>query len=282
MKNATPLKWHGGKHYLADRIIELMPDHTHYVEPYFGGGQVLFRKPCEGISEVVNDLNGSLTDFWKVLRDDGSFAEFSRQIQFVPFSESEFEDAYCDDAPWISHCVASAINFFIKYRQSRQGLGKDFATLSRNRTRRGMNEQVSSWLSAIDGLPEAHERLQRVVILNQDAVDVIETQDGPNTFFYLDPPYLHETRVTTKDYEHEMTEVQHSSLLMCLEGIQGKFILSGYRNENYDAMAKCNGWGRIDIEIDNKASSAKTKQKKTECLWMNFPANLKEEHHARG
>jgi DNA adenine methylase len=28
-----PLKWHGGKHYLARRIVEMMPPHTHYVEP---------------------------------------------------------------------------------------------------------------------------------------------------------------------------------------------------------------------------------------------------------
>lgn len=33
-----PLKWHGGKHYLAKRIIKLMPLHIHYVEPYFGDG----------------------------------------------------------------------------------------------------------------------------------------------------------------------------------------------------------------------------------------------------
>ena len=49
-----PLKWHGGKHYLASEIIALMPRHIHYVEPFFGGGSVLLRKPFEGVSEVVN------------------------------------------------------------------------------------------------------------------------------------------------------------------------------------------------------------------------------------
>ena len=38
-----PLKWHGGKHYLASRIVGLMPPHLHYVEPFFGGGTVLVR-----------------------------------------------------------------------------------------------------------------------------------------------------------------------------------------------------------------------------------------------
>ena len=69
--------------------------------------------------------------------------------------------------------VERAVNFFIRCRQSRAGCFKDFATLSRTRTRRGMNEQASAWLTVIDGLPEVHARLKRVVILNHDALDVI-------------------------------------------------------------------------------------------------------------
>jgi hypothetical protein len=41
-----------------------------------------------------------------------------------------------------------------------------------------MNEQASSWLTAIDGLPEIHERLKRVVVLNEDAVTVIRREDS--------------------------------------------------------------------------------------------------------
>ena len=39
-----PLKWHGGKHYLTRHVLALMPRHLHYVEPFFGGGQVLFAR----------------------------------------------------------------------------------------------------------------------------------------------------------------------------------------------------------------------------------------------
>lgn len=278
--DSNPLKWHGGKSYLANRIIELMPKHTHYVEPFFGGGAVLFAKPCEGVSEVVNDLNRSLIGFWKVLQDERMFAKMVRILEAVPFSSLEHSYAtYWDknDAPRMGmtrvvstdETVGRAVNLFIRYRQSRQGLGKDFATLSRNRTRRGMNEQVSSWLSAIEGLPEAHERLKRVVILNDRACTVIKQQDGENTFFYCDPPYLHETRVTKSDYECEMSEAEHAGMLGVLSAIKGKFILSGYRSELYDKVADAAGWRRVDIEIDNKASSKKTKDTKTECLWMN-------------
>ena len=219
---SKPLKWHGGKHYLADRIISLIPPHTHYVEPYAGGLSVLFAKPAElieGHSEVVNDLNGNLVNFWDVLSRSESFGELVRICEATPFSEEVWNSAKemeACKAVRTTRDVKQAWAFFIKYRQSRQGLGKDFATLSRRRTRRGMNEQVSSWLSAVEGLPEAHERLKRVVVLNRDALAVIGQQDGPDTFFYLDPPYLHDTRVTTSDYEFEMGESDHSKLLELL------------------------------------------------------------------
>lgn len=265
--SVTPLKWHGGKHYLADRIIQLMPPHTHYVEPYFGGGQVLFRKSPEGVSEVVNDLNEGLIRFWSVLRSRPQ--DLIQKLQMTPFSEAFWESA-ANPSSHRSDALMDAVNFFVRYRQSRQGLGKDFATLSRNRTRRGMNEQVSSWLSAIEGLPEAHQRLQRVVILNRPALEVIRTQDGPNTLFYLDPPYLHETRVTTSDYEFEMTKADHEELLEVLSGICGRFILSGYDNAVYAYVKRREGWHREDIQIDNKASGKKSKDVKIESLWMNF------------
>lgn len=269
-KMASLIKWHGGKHYLAKRIIELFPPHVHYVEPFFGGGSVLFAKPAEwieGHSEVANDIYGDLITFWRVIQSPVMFEEFTRLVAMTPFSSAAFDETKKTQP---HDNVRAAANFFIRYRQSRQGLGKDFATMSRSRTRRGMNEQVSSWLSAIEGLPEAHERLKRVVIFNDDALKVIEREDSPDTFFYLDPPYLKETRVAKDSYVHEMTTEDHSRLLELLGGLKGRFVLSGYNHWTYTGAAVHYGWNRVDIEIDNKASSQTVKPKKTECLWMNY------------
>lgn len=269
-QNVAPIKWHGGKHYLASRIIDCMPDHTHYVEPFFGGGSVLFRKESklvDGYSEVVNDLYGELANFWRVLQSEAHFAEFQRMVTLTPFSKLAWQEAAEQKN---EQGVKGAVAFFIKYRQSRQGLGKDFATMSRSRTRRGMNEQVSSWLSAIEGLDEAHQRLQRVVIFSEDAQNIILREDHPQTFFYCDPPYLQETRNAKKAYAHEMTDEDHSGLLETLGGIRGKFLLSGYPHEMYTEAANRYGWQRIDIKIDNKASSQKVKPRKIECIWKNY------------
>jgi DNA adenine methylase len=257
---------------LADWIISLMPPHVHYVEPYFGGGSVLLNKPCEGVSEVVNDLNYDLTNFWSVLKDETLFQRFCRRVESTPFSEVEFGKA----AKGIRLCdhgedVSEAVRFFIRCRQSRSGQFKSFATMSRTRTRRNMNEQASAWLNAIEGLPAVHERLKRVVILNHDALDVIQEQDGEQTCFYLDPPYLHSTRESTDVYAHEMTEAQHMTLLKVLEDIKGKFLLSGYPSALYQCFEDCNPhWKRHEFEIVNNASGKKVKDVKTECVWTNF------------
>jgi DNA adenine methylase len=242
-----------------------MPSHVHYVEPFFGGGSVLFAKPYEGVSEVINDRNDELANFWLVLSDPDLFADFHRRVSVLGMSETLWKTA------WEGSPVKRAVAFFVKYRQSRQGLGKDFATLSRNRTRRGMNEQASSWLSAVEGLPEVHSRLQRVVVLNRDALNVIHQQDGEQTLFYLDPPYLHETRVTTNEYgEHEMVREDHEKLLELLLQVRGKFLLSGYPSELYAQFATEGNWRRVDFEIDNKASSRARKPRVTECVWLNY------------
>lgn len=285
-----PLKWHigcpqaddclranedGGKGAfngkLAKWIIGLMPPHINYVEPFFGGGSVLLHKNPEGVSEVVNDLNMELINFWSVLRAEEWFAEFKRCIEATPFSEAMFEAAGNQTYAELSAgAVNRAVRFFIRCRQSRQGLQRDFATLSRNRTRGGMNEQVSAWLTAIDGLQDVHERMKRVVILNRPALEVIRTTDGPETVFYLDPPYLHETRSTTGEYKHEMSAGEHAELLEFMSGVKGKMLLSGYRSELYDTMADRHNWNRHDFEIANNASGASVKEKKTECVWTNF------------
>jgi DNA adenine methylase len=266
-KLTKPVKWHGGKDYIAPRIIEEMAPHTHFVEAFAGGLSVLIRKDGEGISEVVNDLNGELTNFWKTLQSEELYTKIQRRIEAIPFSQVEFLAAIDNTS---QDPLDRTVAFFVRMRQSRQGLGRDFATLSRNRTRRGMNEQASSWLGAIEGLPEIHARLKRVVVMNVDAIKLIKQQDGPQTLFYCDPPYVHETRSSTGEYgDFEMTLEQHRELLAVLAAIKGKFILSGYHNRLYDQWADKHGFRCVEIEIDNKASSKKTKDKKVECLWKN-------------
>jgi DNA adenine methylase len=270
----SPLKWHGGKHYLASKIVAMMPPHTHYVEPYAGGLSVLLAKEYEGVSEVVNDVDGELTNFWRTLSRPVGLEQMSRILESTPFSEWHYRNADEETSSLYQSSfgpdATRASNFFVRCRQSLAGRMDAFAAITKNRVRRGMNEQTSAWLSAVEGLPEVHARLRRVLILNRDALDVIRNQDGPNTLFYLDPPYLPSTRVSPSVYRFEMTTEQHVDLCTVIRKCKGKVILSGYPSELYRVQLEEEGWKRTDFKLPNNAASGEKKRVMTESVWCNF------------
>jgi DNA adenine methylase len=277
MRSLTPpLKWHGGKHYLAERIIALMPPHVHYVEPFFGGGAVLLARdlkdpalwlpPHKGVSEVVNDLDGTLMNFWRTMKDPTAFEAFRRKVEATPTARAAWDEAHAH-VPGADP-VADAVAFFVECRQSRAGQRASFTPLTRNRTRRQMNGNVSEWWSAVKGLRRVYERLRRVAVENMPAVDLIRRHDGPNTLYYCDPPYLHQTRASTKAYRFEMTEAQHQELLTVLLACKGKVMISGYPSHLYDTVLA--GWARHTFDLANHAAGGADKRRMTEVLWRNF------------
>lgn len=263
----SPIKYFGGKSYIADWIIEHLPAHTSYVEPYAGGLSVLLAKNPDGVSEVVNDLNGTLTNFWRILQDEEKFEQFRKRVEKTPFSEAEWvrSQAMMDFRPACD--VEWAWAFFINCRQSLSGRMESFASISTSRTRRRMNEQVSAWLTAVEGLPAVHARLKRVLILNRRAVDVIRQFDKEGVVQYLDPPYVPETRASTDVYDHEMTVKDHEEMLdAVLQVRNARIVLSGYRNDLYDGRLK--DWKRVDKEVPNNAAGGKEKRRMVESLWL--------------
>lgn len=271
-----PLKWHGGKYYLARRIVALMPPHLHYVEPYAGGLAVLLARdpddprlwlpPARGVSEVVNDLDSRLANFWRVLRSEELFQQFRRQVEAVPFSRAEWRRAH-EHQP-AGDAVADAVAFFVDCRQSRSGLMTGFSPLCRARVRRGMNANAAEWLGAVDGLESVHRRLRRVVVECRPALDLIRSEDGPGTLFYLDPPYLPSVRRSPDAYAHEMTDRDHAELLGTVVQAKGKVLLSGYLSELYDRALP--GWTRYTFELPNHAAGGPRKRRVRECVWANF------------
>ena len=61
------LRYPGSKWNLASRIVELLPEHKTYLEPYFGSGAVLFTKQPSAI-ETVNDLNDDVVNLFQVIQ----------------------------------------------------------------------------------------------------------------------------------------------------------------------------------------------------------------------
>lgn len=275
-----PLRYHGSKFELAEDIrdrspqllppsqrLAALPAYTHRLVPFAGGlGELMGTIwPMEGISETVNDLSRKVSDFWRCLADQCNSTTFAWKAGLTPFSQDFFD--YREDLYQSDYIADRALAFFIEQRMSRQGAGKSFATPT-TRVRRGMNEQVSAWLSAVEGLPEVIERLKRVEVRNMDAIDFIRAYDHENAFFYVDPPYVNETRESIGQYNCEMTEVEHAALLSTLASIKGKFLLSGYGCETYYEWQSRYGFNQEFMAVDKKSSGDRATA--YEGFWSNY------------
>ena len=259
-----PVKWHGGKYYTARRIIALFPPHRIYLEPFGGAASVLLNKPRVDV-EAYNDLDLRITRLFKVLQKQGR--EFIERVQFVPYSQYEFENAasYPDGASELEKAVCD----FIRWRQSFGGRGKSWSYTT-TRARGGMAGDVNAWWTSIEQLPAIIERLKRVQILSQPAIDAIKRFDNVETLIYCDPPYLHETREpNSRDiYGIEMTQDEHVELGQVLNKCQSKVVISGYPSDLYNEMFS--SWRRIEFDIANHSAGGQKKNRKRETLWLNW------------
>ena len=279
-KMQPSLKWFGGKNKLAPHLHKLAPPtitdnpakgYLHRAYGCAGGLGEAYDWPYEGISEVANDVNHQITNFWRVMQADKPFQEFKRIVEAIPFSRPEFDRFRLQLIPLFIENqpnVEEAVSFFVRCRLSRSGGMRTFAPLSRRRVRRGRNEQASAWQSTIHGLPVVHERFMRIAIECLDLLEFIEQEDTPRTLFYLDPTYLAEVVNTKNAYDFTMTDEQHEDMLDLVLGVKGYVMLSGYRSKLYDT--KLRDWNREDINVDNSMASGAQKDRRIESVYMNY------------
>lgn len=87
------LKYPGAKNRIAPWIVSYIPRHEVYLEPFFGSGAVLFNKQPSRI-ETVNDIDGNIVNFFKVLRDRDNQEELIRTLKLTPYARDEYIAAY--------------------------------------------------------------------------------------------------------------------------------------------------------------------------------------------
>lgn len=211
----SPICWIGGKSLLAKTIIHRIPPHETYCEAFAGAGQVFFRKP-ESRFEVLNDLNGDLVTFYRVLQHH--LEEFCRQFKWLLSSREWWKDWERQLAAGGLTDVQRAARFYYIQRQAFGGkvTGRSFGYGPQMRPRVNL-------LRMEEELSEAHLRLARATIERLPYADFLTRYDRPGTFFYLDPPYWGVEGIYGKEL---FGREDFTTLAKVLEGIQGKFLLS--------------------------------------------------------
>ncbi|MGQ9697165.1 MAG: DNA adenine methylase [Armatimonadota bacterium] len=273
----SPIRWFGGKGSMTAKLLKLVPPHRVYVEPFGGGGSLLFAKKPAPV-EVYNDIDSSLVNFFRVLRDPEKFERFHRLVSLTPYSREEYY--FCRET-W-ENCeddVERAYRWFVVARMSFSGCFGRSWSFSLTQSSRGMARACSSWLSTIDLLPQIHARLMQVQIEHRDFREIFAIYDTTETLFYVDPPYVPDTRRSGK-YKHELTLDDHKELVEILLNLKGMAILSGYRHPVYEPLEQA-GWQRHDFETACYAAArtrgtrilgegaAKRMQPRVESVWVS-------------
>lgn len=266
------MRYHGGKWRLAPWIIEHLPEHRIYVEPFCGAASVLMRKP-RSYSEVINDLEGEVVNVFRVLKDPDQADELERQLRLTPFARQEFDLSWQPAGGALENARRTIMRSFMGFGSAsvtRTGTTGFRAAASRSGT-----TPAHDWSRLPKHLQSWTKRLRGVVIESRDALEIIEQQDTPETAFYIDPPYVSDTRNTRGAYRHDYTDADHRRLAEQLHGVQGGVVLSGYDCDLYRELF--GGWRKVQREVN--ASGQQGGIDRTECLWLNPTAQERQRQH---
>lgn len=257
------IRYHGGKFRIADWIISQFPSHRTYVEPFGGGGAVLLAKPPSCV-EVYNDLDADVVNFFEVLRDKQLSQELAHLIELTPYSRTEFLNARTETTSKVDQARKLVI-------RAQMGFGSAGATKGntgfRLDTGRGGSDIVKIWQRQPEVILQAAARLKKVLIENRDALKVIEDHDRDDTLFFIDPPYVLDTRnMGGKAYRHEMSNEDHEKLIKTLKLCKGMVIVCGYEHPIYESLK----WKKIKKTVAAAGQAGSVMRE--EVLWINSQA----------
>jgi DNA adenine methylase len=254
-----PLTYYGGKQQLSKRIVPLIPEHKIYDEPFFGGGAIFFAKPPAKV-EFINDTNGEVVNFYRVLKHD--FAALKKDVDCTLHSEGQHKEAIAIYRnPEGATPVRRAWAVWVLSHQSIYAIlcNSWKCSMQRNSAKLVTNKK--------EAFTEAYqERLENTSIFCRDALDVIAKTDTPETFHYVDPPYFQSDMGHYKGYSREDFE----KLLKLLSTVKGKFMLSSYPSDLLKQYIKENSWRTIEIEMRRSAGGGV----KTEVITINYEPPL--------
>lgn len=257
-----PFAYFGGKQKIAATIAAMLPEHTHYVEPYAGGLSVLLAKKPSRL-ETVNDLDGDIVHFWRMLRERPE--ELARYCALTPHSRAEricamHRPADLDD-------LERARRIWVCLAQGRTGTlrptgwrfdSADFAHTS-------MPRRLDGYVRRMETVAE---RIRSVSLECRAGLDMICAYGkGRRTLMYVDPPYVGDVR--ERNYRNEMlAPAEHRELAHSLHLCAATVVISGYASMLYDDELYAD-WYRV--ELATATSQGGVYKGRTEVLWSNRP-----------
>ena len=259
----TPITYYGGKINLLKEILPLIPKHRIYTESFFGGGAVFFAKePSE--SEIINDTNGMVVNFYEAVKTN--FKELKKRIEATLFARDTYTLA------WLvyripNHFPDKVTLAWAFYIATNMGFSCRIGSWSHDRYGKKSKTFKNKKLQFDQTIAK---RLELAQIENNDACKVIESRDAEDAFHYVDPPYVSANQGHYGGY----TEADYRNLLETLSRVKGKFLLSSYQSPLLSEYTQKHGWYTKTFEKPLTAPNGagkKVRKRKVEVLTANYP-----------
>lgn len=259
--NSKPLlTYYGGKQKMCSDIINLIPGHSLYCEPFCGGAAVFFAKQPSKV-EVLNDTNSELINFYRVVQND--FVSIEKEVRISLHSRRLHKDAQVIyNNPHMFSDVKRAWAVWVLAAQSFSAIldgswGYDVKKGTTSLRIKNKREAFTEELAI---------RLQNVQIECTDALRIINSRDSKDSFFYCDPPYFNSDCGHYDGYSPDDFE----SLLKALSRIEGKFMLSSYPSDMLSRYTDMNKWNTKVFNFKVSVNKGGNGKKKVEVITANY------------
>lgn len=249
--------WYGAKRSIADVIIRHIGEHSSYWEPFCGSMAVLLAKPAVR-HEAVNDLHGDLLNLARVIADPLLAPRLDWELRRTLVHERVYRDAVAelrakDCNPDHPPSVPRARTFFVASWLALNGIAgtRQRSTFAKRFTSNGGCPAVR-FVSAVESIPDWHERLREVAIYHGCGIELCEKiEDKVGTVIYCDPPYLSKTTAYVHDFESE----HHTRLAAALNRYKlTRCVVSYYEHPELARLYP--KWIKVRVKASRKLTTA--------------------------
>lgn len=256
----TPIVYYGGKQTMLPYIMPLIPAHSVYTEAFAGGAPVMFAKEPVRVN-VINDLNGELINFYRTAVAD--FEALNKEIQ---------KTLHCREQHRVASCIYTNPDYFTRvqrawalwYLSKTSFSGILDGSFSVDKIK-GKALRVNNAKAEFTG--EIKAVLEHCTIEQDDAFNVIRRFDTPESFHFIDPPYV---GCNMGHYKNMFTDADLIRLLELLSGLKGKFMLTMYPNQQIADFAARNDWHIHPVTRRVTAANSSIKRKQEEWMIVNY------------
>ncbi|PSB00813.1 DNA adenine methylase [Merismopedia glauca] len=206
----SPFRYPGGKFYARKLILDCIPEHDKYCEPFAGGASIFFAKN-NAKHNILNDRDGELINCYIQIKNN--VQNLIALLKGIPATK-ELHSYYKNEFK-PSNDLERAMRWFYLNRTSYSGIMKHQNCYWGYGDKYSMKPE--NWASH---LRTTSERLQNIEISCLDFEDLINLLPS-GYFLFIDPPYFNADQ--DKFYTCSFTQEDHERLCQLLKNNQDRF-----------------------------------------------------------